>query len=115
MVPAVQLTILMLRVLEQFLSDPLQPRYGLELMKATGLQSGTLYPILARFERVGWVTSQRESIDPKTAGRPARRYYVMTPEGVTSARLAKAELLEQLHVATPAIVAGGLRPGSQPS
>jgi hypothetical protein len=36
------------KVLAAFLEDPAADRYGLDLMKATDMPSGTLYPILAR-------------------------------------------------------------------
>jgi DNA-binding PadR family transcriptional regulator len=31
---------------------------GLEVIRATGLPSGTLYPLLARFEEQGWCTAR---------------------------------------------------------
>jgi len=93
------MTITVYRVLQAFLGEPEVPRYGLELMKVTGLPSGTLYPILARLERAGWMRSEREPDPP--GGRPARRYYLLTAPGVQQARLACAELYEQLRVARP--------------
>jgi hypothetical protein len=32
-------------------------------MQATGLASGTLYPLLVRLERAGWVAARWEDID----------------------------------------------------
>jgi DNA-binding PadR family transcriptional regulator len=63
------------RVLAQFLLDGRRPRFAMELMDSTGLSSGTLYPILMRFTRLGWLIREREDIDPVKAGRPARRCY----------------------------------------
>ena len=57
------------------------PRYGLEISQEVGLASGTIYPILARVEKAGWVESRWESIDPKIEGRRPRRYYTITAEG----------------------------------
>ncbi|GGM42951.1 PadR family transcriptional regulator [Micromonospora sonchi] len=61
-------------------------RYGVELVRELGAEialttsEGTLYPLLSRLRRVGWVTtSWRES----PAG-PPRRYYSLTPEGATA-------------------------------
>lgn len=93
-----QVTLTVQRVLNVFLEAPDESRYGLELMRETRLQSGTLYPVLARLERVGWLVSEKESIDPVREGRPARRYYRLTPEGLVSARQARAELYEQLRL-----------------
>ena len=83
------------KVLRVFLDDPSTQCYGLELMKATGLPSGSLYPVLARLERAGWVRSVREEIDPAVEGRPARRYYQLTPDGLASARVELAALAEE--------------------
>lgn len=85
------------RVLRIFLEDPATPRYGLELMRETGLPSGSLYPVLARLERIGWVRSQREQIDPVAEGRPQRRYYELTADGLSSARYELAVLSEQVR------------------
>ncbi|WP_222853700.1 PadR family transcriptional regulator [Fodinicola acaciae] len=66
-------------VLAAFPRDQEEGHYGLELMRATGLPSGTLYPILVRLQDAGWVETHWEDVDPATAGRPARRYYRLTP------------------------------------
>jgi PadR family transcriptional regulator, regulatory protein PadR len=95
------------KVLRVFLEDPSTPCYGLQLMKATGLPSGSLYPVLARLERAGWVRSRRERIDPAVEGRPPRRYYQLTPDGLASARTELAALAEQFGLpgrTTPGIV-----------
>lgn len=52
----------MAMILKVFLEVPDQPRYGFELMKLTGLASGSLYPMLARMERAGWLTRGKEHI-----------------------------------------------------
>jgi DNA-binding PadR family transcriptional regulator len=73
-------------VLRALLADPAKELYGVEIGQAAGLPSGTVHPILARLETVGWLTSRWEDIDPRTQGRPARRYYRLTPEGLELAR-----------------------------
>jgi DNA-binding PadR family transcriptional regulator len=85
------------RVLRQFLDNPSEPRYGFDLMRATGLASGTLYVMLARLERDGWLTSEQEQVNPAAAGRPARRLYRLTADGISNARIELAELSEQLR------------------
>jgi DNA-binding PadR family transcriptional regulator len=75
-------------ILAALLEDVTQRHYGLEMAKAAGLASGTIYPLLARLEREGWVESAQEDIDASAAGRRPRRYYRLTGEG---ARLAEAE------------------------
>ena len=56
-----------------------QPLYGLEIVQATGLGNGTVYPILHRLEHYGRVQSAPE--DGAHPGRPPRRYYQLTPAG----------------------------------
>jgi PadR family transcriptional regulator PadR len=51
-----------------------------------------VHPILARLGRVGWMESRREEIDPRAEGRPARRYYRLTPDGMELARSALARV-----------------------
>jgi PadR family transcriptional regulator PadR len=75
-------------VLSAFLTQPLEPRYGLEISKEAGLPSGTLYPILARLEQAGWVESFWEDIDQKVEQRRRRRYYKLTANGAAQARFA---------------------------
>jgi DNA-binding PadR family transcriptional regulator len=66
-------------------------RFGLDIMDVTGLPSGTVYPALRRLERDALVTSHWEpEAEATQAGRPARRYYEVTPQG-TSAALAATE------------------------
>ena len=65
------------------LLDSDEPRWGLELIKLTGRQSGTVYPLLDRLERAGWVTSSWDD-DSERRG-PRRRMYVLTPDGARAA------------------------------
>jgi len=91
---APRLTLQTQLVLGIFLDDPLRERYGLELAELVGLPTGTIYPILARLEQIGWVTSEWE--DPavhEAAGRPRRRFYRVTGDGEVSARQALAHVL----------------------
>lgn len=72
-------------VLQVLLEHPEDERYGGEVGAAAGLPSGTVHPILARLEGLGWVESYWEDVDPRVAGRPARRYYRLTASGAESA------------------------------
>ena len=92
----IRMTTAMVKLASAFLAEPEADRYGLDLMKDTGLASGTLYPMLARLEQAGWVHSAWEDIDPVAEGRPRRRYYRLTAEGVRSARLELAALRQHL-------------------
>ena len=64
-------------------------QHGFDIMDATELPSGTVYPVLGRLERDGYVKSSWES--PAVAQRekrPPRRYYEITAAG--SRRLAES-------------------------
>lgn len=78
-------------VVRALLAHPTRELYGLEICAAAGLASGTIHPILARLERIGWLRSRWEDLDPHDAGRPRRRYYSLTADGAVSARAALAK------------------------
>jgi DNA-binding PadR family transcriptional regulator len=82
----IELTLKMARLLNPFLADPARPRYGMELMQATELPSGSLYPMLAKFTQAGWLTRTKEDIDPRAEGRPRRYLYTLTAEALPVAR-----------------------------
>jgi PadR family transcriptional regulator len=80
--------------------------YGFDIIDATGLPSGTVYPLLRRLERTGCVASRWES-QAKAAreGRPARKYYRITGEGrefIARARTRFAALERALRPGRPA-------------
>jgi len=56
--------------------------HGFDIMDATGLPSGTVYPILRRLDREGLVQStwEKQAIAQREQ-RPPRRYYDITPPG----------------------------------
>ena len=90
-----------LRVLRAFLDslseDIRAEMAGADLMSAARLSSGTLYPILLRFERLGLLESRWESERPEVLGRPRRRFYRMTEAGALVARNALNDLVSR-HV-----------------
>jgi PadR family transcriptional regulator PadR len=96
-------------VLRAFLEDPDEPRYGMELMKLTGLPSGTLYPLLARLRRDHWLISDLEDIDPKVEKRPPRRYFRINPAVAERARYEVDSLAQKLVL--PPMNGTARRPG----
>lgn len=57
-------------------------RYGFELIDASGLGAGTIYPILRRLEDAGCVIGAWEPVAvSRSEGRPPRRYYRLTASG----------------------------------
>lgn len=60
-------------------------RYGFDIMDATSLPDGTVYPILRRLVRRGvLVGAWEKKADADAEGRPARRYYALTAVGTES-------------------------------
>jgi PadR family transcriptional regulator PadR len=90
-------------VLRAMLAEPAKEMYGLEICEASGLASGTIHPILARLEGLGWLESSWENVKPEDEGRPRRRYYRLTKDGAERARIALAQ-------ATTSVTALGLNP-----
>jgi len=88
------MTLAVARVLREFLADPLRPRHGYDLMRATGFPSGKLYPVLAKLTHAGWLIREEEDIDPFAEGRPARRLYRLADPAVT--RYALNEVSQQI-------------------
>ncbi|MEO7192954.1 MAG: helix-turn-helix transcriptional regulator [Vicinamibacterales bacterium] len=65
--------------------------YGFDVMDATGLPSGTVYPALRRMEDAGLIGSKWESpLIAQREQRPARKYYELTKMGATALREAAA-------------------------
>lgn len=63
--------------------------FGFDVMDLTGLPSGTVYPILRRFEEDGWVRSRWEREDAAhSEGRPRRRHYTLSAAGHSALELA---------------------------
>ncbi|GAB3895648.1 PadR family transcriptional regulator [Microbispora bryophytorum] len=94
MSPPIRMTSTTRAVLEVLLAAARQDvaTYGLEVCKATGLGSGTVYPILTRLERIGWVRARWEESDAELRG-PRRRLYELTGEGRAQAALAERPAL----------------------
>jgi len=76
--------------------------YGLQIIERTGLPSGTVYPMLARLESEGWVTSYWEDDEPSARG-PRKRFYEITAAGAESARAVLADHPEAVSRAGAAI------------
>lgn len=81
-----------LRVLVLFAEAPKEGLAGSTISKRTRMLSGTVYPILMRLERAGWLSSELEQVEPSEVGRPRRRIYQLTGLGYNKARAALSEL-----------------------
>src|SRR5215831_12441206 len=82
-------------------------RHGFDIMDASGLKSGTVYPILRRLEDAGMLRARWESVtDARDAQRPPRRYYQITGAG--------SQALREAHDRYPGL-ARSLAPGATPA
>jgi PadR family transcriptional regulator, regulatory protein PadR len=81
--------------------------YGFDIMDATGLPSGTVYPILRRLDREGLLKSAWEKeATAQREQRPPRRYYEITSAG--EAMLAEAS--ERYRVLDQAVPSRRFKP-----
>ena len=81
----VRMSLQTLQVLEAFLESPADQLSGADVHQRSGIASGTLYPILLRLETAGWFVSKWEAVDPSVVGRPRRRLYRLTSNGLRQA------------------------------
>jgi DNA-binding PadR family transcriptional regulator len=76
-------------------------RFGFDIMRGTGLPSGTVYPVLRRFQHQGLILGRWEKdATARDQGRPTRRYYELTARGVEA--LVEAEQRYRALAAQPA-------------
>ncbi|WIE62614.1 PadR family transcriptional regulator [Curtobacterium sp. MCLR17_032] len=104
MEPLVRVTAPTLDVLAALLAAE-GPAWGLRLIKELGRPSGTVYPILERLERQGWITSDWD--DDADRPGPRRRLYEFTADGQRAAT--------DLVAARRAAEANASRPATRPS
>ncbi|MGD8168962.1 PadR family transcriptional regulator [Herbiconiux sp. P16] len=92
MEPLQRVTAPTLDILEALLGET-EPLWGLILVKRTGRPSGTVYPILERLERQGWIIGSWETDLDRTG--PRRRLYEFTPDGRAAAQELHATAAER--------------------
>jgi DNA-binding PadR family transcriptional regulator len=91
-------------VLDAFLEQPEDWKYGYDLSRNTGLKSGTLYPILMRLAEHKLLETKWEQSEP---GRPPRHMYRFTPEGFRYTRAqSKSRSAGRLNEAASVLVNG---------
>lgn len=71
-------------IFRALLAEPREWRYGYDLSRETTLKSGTLYPILMRLNKRGWLETKWTA--PDAPGRPPRHMYRLTSDGLRGAR-----------------------------
>jgi DNA-binding PadR family transcriptional regulator len=68
-------------ILLVLLDAPTEETYGLQVVRASGVGAGTCYAILRRLEEEGLLDARWEDLDPRSEGRPPRRYYRLNANG----------------------------------
>jgi DNA-binding PadR family transcriptional regulator len=93
------------KIMEAFLERPTEERHGFKLFEETGIKSGSGYPVLLRFEKLGWLSSRWEESDEPG---PRRRLYRLTAQGEPAARrlVAKSRAGGRLGIAKPSPAGG---------
>lgn len=74
-----------LEVLVNEATDNDRPVHGWAIMHVIGRSGPTVYGVLDRLEDAGWIVGEWEQKNPQP-GKPPRRLYRLTGEGVASAR-----------------------------
>lgn len=74
----------MLMLMAALSERPREWSHGYQLIKKTGLSSGTLYPLLMRMSDQGLIESEWR--EPARPGRPARHAYRLTASGLAFVR-----------------------------
>lgn len=74
-------------LLEFLAQTPGEWGYGYDIVRFSGLKSGTLYPLLIRLEEKGLLEAEWQ--EPSAPGRPPRHAYRLTAAGVGVVRQGK--------------------------
>jgi PadR family transcriptional regulator PadR len=83
-------------------------RFGFDIMDATGLTSGTVYPTLDKLESLGFLSSRWEdAAKARREKRPPRRYFDLTTAG---ARALAAGLARYKNLKPVSLAAWRIRP-----
>jgi PadR family transcriptional regulator, regulatory protein PadR len=75
-------------VLAQLSARPREWQYGYDLLKRTGINSGTLYPLLIRLHDQGLLEAEWQAAEVE--GRPPRHAYRLTANGLMFAAAQRA-------------------------
>ena len=94
MAPKTRMSAAKVKVIRALLRDPVKPHWGYDLLKETGLRSGTLYPMLSQLEAMGWVKGKWE-FDERVPDGPPRKAYRLTGQGQRVAPRAAEEYLRR--------------------
>lgn len=98
-----QMSLKALQVLDLCLSMNGRALSGTKISNELKIGSGTIYPLLARLEKYGLLTSEWEDVNPAEVGRPRKRLYSISKLGSERAmdELAKLRSLDKTKKMPP--------------
>ncbi|MFE8016129.1 PadR family transcriptional regulator [Streptomyces antibioticus] len=104
----VRMTLPTITVLDVLTNAAGEDVHGLEICSRAKLGTGTVYPMLSRLEKAGWVSARWEEDETwqeaaTESWRPRRRYYKVTGAGKAA--------LEQARQPKPKFRARRIQPG----
>ncbi|MBV1939892.1 PadR family transcriptional regulator [Streptomyces sp. BV286] len=80
-------------VCDRHTADPNFEFYGFQAADDLKYGPGSIYPVLRRLERAGWLLRRDEQeTEQRDVGRPARTYYRVNPDNLGAIRQRVAEL-----------------------
>jgi len=94
----VKLSTVGLQVLTALAAQPTASFSGAEISLALSVVSGTLYPMLIRFEKAGLLSSEWETEDASALGRPRRKYYQISPVGQSRVAAEQSKINASPHL-----------------
>ena len=94
MAAVIRLTKTVVTLLMVLSDDRNEWKFGYAISRSTGMNSGTLYPILARLSEAKWLESRWQ---PSEDGRPPRRLHRLTALGAREAKALLASQRAQRH------------------
>jgi PadR family transcriptional regulator PadR len=92
----------MLDVLELLMQATCEDRelHGYQLMRDTQRAGPTIYNVLDKLEDMGWITGRFEQRNLDHPGKPPRRFYQLTGEGIPAAEALLRERRKEVTATT---------------
>lgn len=71
----------LLKVAGELMRRPRDKHWGNDIRRRVALSEGTVYPVLNRFRKAGWIVDTEYELPDQLEGRPPRRYFTLTDTG----------------------------------
>jgi DNA-binding PadR family transcriptional regulator len=90
-----------LRIMRLFLAQQPKKLACYSIARTLGADQNTIWIALKKLEQHGWLTSEKERVNPEQVGRMPRKLYSMTPVGEKTAMFELKLLQLPPHLQTP--------------